>query len=69
MRFDCPTPINYRLHNLAAKLGVPIRELLHDGIRLALRYHGDGYGIPEPPMRVPPVEQDREIEVEEEVLP
>jgi hypothetical protein len=57
MRFDCPSAINYRLHNLASKLGVPVKDLLHDGINLALRFHGDGHGIPQPPVREPPVQE------------
>ena len=71
MRFDCPSSINYRLHNLASKLRVPVRELLHDGVALVLRYHGDAKGVPQPPVRVPPQMTENvmveDVEIEEEI--
>ena len=71
MRFEASRELNVRLHVLASQLQVTVSDLLHDGIHLALRYHGDGHGIPAPPVRVPPVQQvqeEQEVEIEEEVL-
>lgn len=72
MRFETSQEVNSRLHVLASRLRVPIREILNDAICLALRYHGDDHGISQPPLRTPPVApdvQETEVEVEEEVLP
>ena len=67
MRFDAPKSLNHKLHILAAELGVTVRELMIDGAHLALRYHGAGFGVPQPQVRVPPqVEQDdSEVELEQ----
>lgn len=61
MRFEAPAALNYRLHNLASKLQVPVRDLLMDGVHLAMRFHGDGFGIPQPPVRLPPSMGDVDV--------
>lgn len=67
MRWDVPVEVNTTLHVLSSTLRVPLKDLLNDALALLLRYHGDGHGIPAPPVRVPPVAL--EVEVEEEVVP
>ena len=70
MRFETSQEVNSRLHVLASRLRVPIREILNDAIHLALRYHGDGHGIPQPPVRVTPVQaeaEEQEVEIEQVV--
>lgn len=72
MRWDVPVEVNTTLHVLSSTLRVPLKDLLNDALALLLRYHGDGHGIPAPPMRAAPVApyvQETEVEVEEEVLP
>lgn len=64
MRFDATRETNHRLHVLASQLRVPIRDLLLDGIHMVLRYNNAGEGLPQPPLRTPPVQQDQDIEGE-----
>jgi len=66
MRFDCPSRLNYQLHNLASHLGVPLKDILHDGLCLALRYHGHAQGVPQPPLRTPPAMPEQEVEDQEQ---
>jgi hypothetical protein len=66
MRFDAPRSLNHKLHVLASQLGVTVRELMIDGAYLALRFHGAGFGVPQPQVRVPVTEDDRESPVEME---
>jgi hypothetical protein len=67
MRWDVPVQVNTTLHVLSSTLRVPLRDLLNDALALLLRYHGDGHGIPAPPVRAVPlgVDEHRDIEVDE----
>ncbi len=65
VRFDLPIKHHEQLRHLVVSERRPASELLVDAVALLLRYH-DVPGVPQPPVREHPVQQDQEVEVEEE---
>lgn len=70
VRFDLPIRHHEQLRHLSVSEHRPASELLVDAVQLLLRYHSTGHGIPQPPVRVTPVQaeaEEQEVEIEQVV--